>query len=433
MAASTPSSADCSGTCRWRATSGSASASSELGREMAGLDRRQPQAGKPGQPRRAAAPGRPDRGRSPGRARRRRRCRRARSRRSRPRSPPAPARRRRRREAPGPAPHEPHRAVRAAPGAAVLHLQREAGAIARAARAAPPRAGAIGADRRRRSSVAGERRPALRAGLEHATCHGLDAGRPAGLGRRQGKARAGELLRAQRRGAAGDHHRPAVGGQAPGELARRAFGLAGHAAGEHDLHVGLGRVGDRPAAAARPGWPAPPRCRPGSPCSRRRRRGRAAAGLRRSPRRLRRLEHDADPLALRVDVAPAVAAEGRQRPAPPARRAGRRARRCAGAPGRRPAPPRSATPRATIGVSAMLATTTSASGQLDGRVGDVGPEQQRPQAVATGVLFGDDERRGVVVEGEHRRESQPHGGQRQHARAGARVEQRRRAAGRRAP
>ncbi len=158
------------------------------------------------------------------------------------------------------------------------------------------------------------------------------AARPAAAGATR-ETRAGELLRPQRGGAAGHHDRPAVGGEPPGELARRALGLAGDRAGQQHLHVGLGGVVDRSAAARRQTGEhrlavglahlaageggvdaqrrAPRRLRRRG--RRRRRRGDRVGPPSSGRRRLRRLEHDAVPLALRVGAAPAVAAEGGER------------------------------------------------------------------------------------------------------------------------
>ena len=58
-----------------------------------------------------------------------------------------------------------------------------------------------------------------------------------------------ELLGAQGRRAPGDHHRPAVGGQAARELAGRTLSLGGDTAGQHHLDVGLGGIAHRAPAA----------------------------------------------------------------------------------------------------------------------------------------------------------------------------------------
>ena len=68
------------------------------------------------------------------------------------------------------------------------------------------------------------------------------------MSQRHREAGVAELCGAQRRGAARDDDRPTVGGQAPGELARRALGLAGDAAGHEERHVGLSGIADRSTA-----------------------------------------------------------------------------------------------------------------------------------------------------------------------------------------
>ena len=322
--------------------------------------------------------------------------------------------------------HEPHDAVGADAGAAVLDLQHEPRACARrgARRLVRDRCARVercSRARRGRSCTGGvihdatgdarrndDTLPAGDAAARIASPQLRAHRRPV---RPRGHRHAGavELLRAERRGAAGDDHAPAGRGRAPRQPPRLALGLGGHAAGVHDDDVGVSPRRHRLQAGGGEARRGPPPRRPGSPCSRRSRRrpwsrrlvrcsvshvpssaaGRLREGRERGDGLVRLLDEQAGQAAACARAAQ-VRRGGvrRRRPATAAlaRGAGWAAARC----WRRP----------PVG-----------AGQRIRGIGGVTHEERRRQPVQRRVAGRGVDGDGVDVDAAHRREAEPQGGE----------------------
>ncbi len=321
------------------------------------------------------------------------------------------------RDAPRPAAHQPHGTVGALPGAAVLDLEREARA---AGGTAPP-------GRRRRESRRLHRDdPCLRSclpgagGGEHRSDDLVGVGHRAIPGHGE-HAVAVELLRPQRGRAPGDHDRATVSGEPAGELARGSLGLGRDCAGHQHQNVGRWRArrqaGSRgprgaPSAASLSAWLT---LQPTKVVWTRRR---PLSGHRRAPRARGRSTRP------RCRRGGGGSRRRRPRPPPPAPRAGRPATTVCGCAAPAASAPAYRRPRASIGRSAMLATSTSATGSSSDSSVASASNSSGTRPLRRAFCFGLSQRLGIVVERIDGGEPQPQRGQRQHARAGAGIEQR---------